>query len=107
MCFDLERRWRSSSTRGPYSVASALRRASIGMIFQFFNLLDDLTVLDNVMVPAQLAGMGKGDAKRRAIELLGSLGIDQHAKAYPQRLSGGQRQRVAVARALMNKPAVL
>jgi putative ABC transport system ATP-binding protein len=83
------------------------RRASIGMIFQFFNLLDDLTVVDNVMVPAQLAGMGKGEAKRRAVELLGSLGIDRHARAYPQRLSGGQRQRVAVARALMNKPALL
>ncbi|WP_194891711.1 ABC transporter ATP-binding protein [Catenulispora pinisilvae] len=83
------------------------RRASIGMIFQFFNLLDDLTVLDNVMVPAQLAGMGKGEARRRAVELLGSLGIDRQAKAYPQRLSGGQRQRVAVARALMNRPALL
>ncbi|MEY9859468.1 putative ABC transport system ATP-binding protein [Catenulispora sp. GAS73] len=83
------------------------RRASIGMIFQFFNLLDDLTVLDNILVPAQLAGMGKGEAKRRAAELLGSLGIDRHAKAYPARLSGGQRQRVAVARALMNRPALL
>ena len=83
------------------------RRASIGMIFQFFNLLDDLTVLDNVLVPAQLAGMGKGEARRRAAELLGSLGIDQHSRAYPQRLSGGQRQRVAVARALMNRPALL
>ncbi|WP_230422140.1 ABC transporter ATP-binding protein [Catenulispora pinistramenti] len=83
------------------------RRASIGMIFQFFNLLDDLTVLDNVLVPAQLAGMGKAEAKRRSAELLGSLGIDRHAKAYPQRLSGGQRQRVAVARALMNRPALL
>ncbi|TWG01515.1 ABC transporter ATP-binding protein [Kitasatospora viridis] len=83
------------------------RRASIGMVFQFFNLLDDLTVLDNVMVPAQLAGMGKGEVKRRATELLASLGIDRHAKAYPQRLSGGQRQRVAVARALMNRPALL
>lgn len=83
------------------------RRASIGMIFQFFNLLDDLTVSDNVMVPAQLAGMGKGEAKRRAVELLGSLGIDRHAEAYPQRLSGGQRQRVAVARALMNRPTLL
>jgi putative ABC transport system ATP-binding protein len=80
------------------------RRASIGMIFQFFNLLDDLTVLDNVMVPAQLAGMGKGEARRRAVEL---LGFDHRARAYPQRLSGGQRQRVAVARALMNKPALL
>ena len=83
------------------------RRASIGMIFQFFNLLDDLTVVDNVMVPARLAGLGKDEAKRRAAELLGSLGIDRHAKAYPQRLSGGQRQRVAVARALMNRPALL
>ncbi|MEY9906561.1 putative ABC transport system ATP-binding protein [Catenulispora sp. MAP12-49] len=83
------------------------RRSSIGMIFQFFNLLDDLTVLDNILIPAQLAGMGKGEARRRAGELLGSLGIDKHAKAYPQRLSGGQRQRVAVARALMNRPALL
>ncbi|MFE5586178.1 ABC transporter ATP-binding protein [Kitasatospora sp. NPDC056531] len=83
------------------------RRASIGMVFQFFNLLDDLTVLDNVMVPAQLAGMGRNEAKRRAVDLLGSLGIDRHANAYPQRLSGGQRQRVAVARALMNDPALL
>ncbi|MEV8529110.1 ABC transporter ATP-binding protein [Streptomyces sp. NPDC052000] len=82
------------------------RWASIGMIFQFFNLLDDLTVLDNAMVPAQPAGMGKGEAKRRAVELLGSLGIERHVKACPQRLSGGQRRRVAVARALMNKPAL-
>ncbi|MEV5944051.1 ABC transporter ATP-binding protein [Streptomyces sp. NPDC051994] len=83
------------------------RRASIGMVFQFFNLLDDLPVLDNVMVPAQLAGTGKGEAKRRAVELLDSLGIERHVKAYPQRLSGGQRQRVAVAKALMNKSALL
>ncbi|MFB7377485.1 ABC transporter ATP-binding protein [Kitasatospora purpeofusca] len=89
------------------AAAAKYRRASIGMVFQFFNLLDDLTVLDNVMIPAQLAGMGKSETKRRAVELLGSLGIDRHAKAYPQRLSGGQRQRVAVARALMNRPALL
>ena len=87
--------------------SAKFRRGSIGMIFQFFNLLDDLTVLDNVLIPAQLAGMGKGEAGRRAAELLGTLGIDRHAKAYPQRLSGGQRQRVAVARALMNRPALL
>ena len=87
--------------------SAKFRRASIGMIFQFFNLLDDLTVLDNILIPAQLAGMGKSESKRRAAELLGSLGIDRHAKAYPQRLSGGQRQRVAVARALMNRPALL
>ncbi|WP_433789145.1 ABC transporter ATP-binding protein [Actinoplanes sp. CA-252034] len=83
------------------------RRATIGMVFQFFNLLDDLTVADNVMLPAQLAGMSRGAAQLRAAELLGTLGVDRHATAYPGRLSGGERQRVAVARALMNRPALL
>ncbi|WAL67882.1 ABC transporter ATP-binding protein [Amycolatopsis cynarae] len=83
------------------------RRERIGMVFQFFNLLDDLTVEDNVMLPAQLAGMPAGTARGRAAELLESLGIARHAKAYPGRLSGGERQRVAVARALMNRPALL
>ena len=77
------------------------------MVFQFFNLLDDLTVADNVVLPAQLAGMARGEADRRAAELLELLGIDRHARAYPGRLSGGERQRVAVARALMNRPALL
>jgi putative ABC transport system ATP-binding protein len=89
------------------AASAKYRRASIGMIFQFFNLLDDLTVLDNVLIPAQLAGMGKSEARRRAGELLGTLGIEAQTKAYPGRLSGGQRQRVAVARALMNRPALL
>ena len=83
------------------------RRAWIGMIFQFFNLLDDLTVADNVLLPAQLAGMPRARAAARADELLGRLGIARHAHAYPGRLSGGERQRVAVARALMNSPALL
>ncbi|TVT40788.1 ABC transporter ATP-binding protein [Amycolatopsis rhizosphaerae] len=83
------------------------RRERIGMVFQFFNLLDDLTVDDNVMLPAQLAGMAAGTARKRAAGLLESLGIARHAKAYPGRLSGGERQRVAVARALMNRPALL
>ncbi|MEU2023643.1 ABC transporter ATP-binding protein [Streptomyces sp. NPDC016469] len=88
--------------------ASALyRRARIGMVFQFFNLLDDLTVAENVALPARLAGMSRGEAARRAAELLQRLGIDRHARAHPGRLSGGQRQRVAVARALMNRPALL
>ena len=80
------------------------RRSKIGMVFQFFNLLDDLTVTDNVVLPARLAGMARGEADRRTAELLELLGIDQHARAYPGRLSGGERQRVAVARALMNRP---
>ncbi|MEU9348476.1 ABC transporter ATP-binding protein [Streptomyces sp. NPDC048278] len=83
------------------------RRTWIGMIFQFFNLLDDLTVADNVLLPAQLAGMPRAQAAARADELLGQLGIARHAHAYPGRLSGGERQRVAVARALMNSPALL
>ncbi|MGW2110243.1 ABC transporter ATP-binding protein [Streptomyces sp. NPDC001948] len=83
------------------------RRSRIGMVFQFFNLLDDLTVTDNVVLPARLAGMARGKADGRAAELLQLLGIDRHARAYPGRLSGGERQRVAVARALMNRPALL
>jgi putative ABC transport system ATP-binding protein len=83
------------------------RRAEVGMIFQFFNLLDDLTVADNVLLPAQLAGMSRRQARKRAGELLASLRIEKLADAYPGRLSGGQRQRVAIARALVNSPAVL
>ena len=83
------------------------RRQQIGMIFQFFNLLDDLTVADNVLLPAQLAGVPRAAARARVDELLAALRIAQHASAYPARLSGGERQRVAIARALVNRPAVL
>ena len=83
------------------------RRRRVGMIFQFFNLLDDLTVLDNILLPAQLAGVPRAKARARADELLGALRIGQHRHAYPARLSGGQRQRVAIARALVNRPALL
>jgi len=83
------------------------RRRQIGMIFQFFNLLDDMTVLDNVLLPAQLAGMPTARARARADELLAALRIGSHGNAYPARLSGGERQRVAIARALVNRPALL
>jgi putative ABC transport system ATP-binding protein len=83
------------------------RRRQIGMIFQFFNLLDDLTVEDNVLLPAQLAGVPRSQARARAGELLDALHIERHRDAYPGRLSGGERQRVAIARALVNRPAVL
>ena len=83
------------------------RRRQVGMIFQFFNLLDDMTVLDNILLPAQLAGMPTAKARARADELLQALRIGTHRNAYPARLSGGQRQRVAIARALVNRPALL
>ena len=83
------------------------RRLKIGLIFQFFNLLNNLTVLDNVLIPAQLAGVRRADALGRAEELLETLGIPDQRDEYPPRLSGGQRQRVAVARALINRPALL
>ncbi len=83
------------------------RRTSVGLIFQFFNLLENLTVLDNVLVPAQLSGTNRKVARARARLLLDQLDIASFERSYPARLSGGQRQRVAVARALINKPALL
>ncbi|MFD7324390.1 ABC transporter ATP-binding protein [Streptomyces sp. NPDC059875] len=83
------------------------RRRRIGMVFQFFNLLDDLPALDNVALAAQLTGTPAAQARRRALELLDELGIADRRGAYPAVLSGGERQRVAVARALMNRPALL
>jgi putative ABC transport system ATP-binding protein len=83
------------------------RARHVGIIFQFFNLLDDLTVADNVLLPAQLAGASRRAARARAAELLDRLGIADHRDHYPARLSGGQRQRVAIARALVNSPELL
>jgi putative ABC transport system ATP-binding protein len=83
------------------------RRRHVGMIFQFFNLLDDMTVMDNVLLPAQLAGVRSRAARARADELLVRLRIAHRRDAYPARLSGGEQQRVAIARALVNRPAVL
>jgi putative ABC transport system ATP-binding protein len=83
------------------------RRHHIGMIFQFFNLIDDLPALDNVTLAAQLTGTSARQARRRALELFDELGIADRKDIYPAALSGGERQRVAVARALMNRPALL
>jgi putative ABC transport system ATP-binding protein len=83
------------------------RRRRIGMIFQFFNLLDDLSALDNVALAAQLTGTSASNARTRALELFEELGIAGRRNTYPAQLSGGERQRVAVARALMNRPAIL
>jgi putative ABC transport system ATP-binding protein len=83
------------------------RRREVGMVFQFFNLLDDLTVAGNVLLPAQLAGTPRRKARARCAELLDQLGIGRYRDTYPGRLSGGERQRVAIARSLINDPAVL
>jgi len=89
------------------SALARFRARHVGIIFQFFNLLDDLTVADNVLLPAQLAGASRRRARDRAAELLARLGLDQQRDQYPARLSGGQRQRVAIARALVNSPELL
>lgn len=83
------------------------RRQRLGVVFQFFHLLNQLSVLDNILLPAQLAGMKTATARARARDLLDQLGIAEKAGEYPARLSGGERQRVAIARALVNRPAVL
>src|SRR5580700_10173838 len=83
------------------------RRRHVGMIFQFFNLLEDMTVADNVLLPAQLSGQPRARARARVAELLARLQIEQYADTYPARLSGGERQRVAIARALVNQPPLL
>lgn len=83
------------------------RRDRVGFVFQFFNLLGSLTVLENVMVAAQLAGQSRAAARRRAEEMLERLGIAGQAGRYPARLSGGQQQRVAIARAVVNQPVIL
>jgi putative ABC transport system ATP-binding protein len=89
------------------SALARFRARHVGIIFQFFNLLDDLTVEDNVLLPAQLAGASRRQARARADELLARMGLQDYRNAYPARMSGGQRQRVAIARALVNSPAVL
>ncbi|MER5637881.1 ABC transporter ATP-binding protein [Kitasatospora sp. NPDC002227] len=83
------------------------RRRTIGVVFQFFNLLDDLPALDNIALAGQLSGLKASAARERGLELMGELGIADRRDVYPAALSGGERQRVATARALMNRPALL
>ena len=84
-----------------------LRRRHIGFVFQFFNLLSNMTVADNVELPALLAGASARQARNRREELLAELGLTDKATAAPARLSGGEQQRVALARALANEPSLL
>lgn len=86
---------------------STFRNRKIGFVFQFHHLLPEFTSLENVMIPALINGANESEAKKRAAELLDTLGLAERATHKPSELSGGEQQRVAIARALMNKPAVL
>ena len=83
------------------------RNRTIGFVFQFFNLIPVLSVLENVQVAMMLAGVPEREQKERAVRLLDALGLTDKMEARPNKLSGGQRQRVAVARALANDPDIL
>jgi lipoprotein-releasing system ATP-binding protein len=86
---------------------SLFRNEKIGFVFQFHHLLPEFTAVENVCIPAYIAGKSEKEAQSRALELLGVLGLQNRANHKPSELSGGEQQRVAVARALMNNPAVI
>ena len=86
---------------------AAFRNRHIGFVFQFHQLLPEFTALENVMIPAFIAGISPSEAEVRARELLQLLGLPERAQHKPNELSGGEKQRIAVARALMNRPAVI
>ena len=87
--------------------AARFRRANVGFVFQFFHLLDDLSAIDNLVVAGELGGVARRAARQRAAELLGQVGLADRAQRFPATLSGGERQRLALARAVMNQPAVI
>jgi len=84
-----------------------LRRERMGFVFQFFNLIPTLSVIENVMLPAELAGRGAASARERALGLLERVGLAGRADGFPDRLSGGEQQRVALARALVQEPRLV
>ena len=86
---------------------SDFRNRHLGFVFQFHQLLPEFTAIENVMIPAFIAGKGRKEAKARAEELLAFMGLSERANHKPAQLSGGEKQRVAVARALVNNPAVI
>ena len=83
---------------------AAFRNTHIGFVFQFHQLLPEFTALENIMIPALIAGKGRAEAARRATELLQLMGLSARADHKPSQMSGGENQRIAVARALVNNP---
>ena len=86
---------------------SEFRNQHLGFVFQFHQLLPEFTAIENIMIPAFIAGVSRNKAKERAEELLALMGLSDRADHKPNQLSGGEKQRVAVARALVNNPAVV
>ena len=84
-----------------------LRRRLVGFVFQFFNLVPTLTVLENLLLPLELAGLHQADSKDRALHLLEKVGLQDRHGSFPDVLSGGQQQRVAIARALIHEPSLI
>ena len=86
---------------------SDFRNARLGFVFQFHQLLPEFTAIENIMIPAYIAGKSRKEARMRAEELLQFMGLSERASHKPNELSGGEKQRIAVARALMNNPSVI
>ena len=86
---------------------SDFRNARLGFVFQFHQLLPEFTAIENIMIPAYIAGKSRKEARMRAEELLQFMGLNERASHKPNELSGGEKQRIAVARALMNNPSVI
>ncbi|MBL0133963.1 MAG: ABC transporter ATP-binding protein [Chitinophagaceae bacterium] len=86
---------------------AAFRNRNIGFVFQFHHLLPEFSALENICIPGWIAGSPKKEVEKRALELLKMLGLSNRAENKPQQLSGGEQQRVAVARALINQPAIV
>lgn len=86
---------------------TAVRRTTIGFVYQFHQLLPEFSALENVVLPQMIAGVSKGEAKKRAAELLSAVGLGKRLDHRPAKLSGGEQQRVALVRAIANKPKLL
>ena len=86
---------------------SGFRNTRLGFVFQFHQLLPEFTAIENIMIPAYIAGKSRKEARMRAEELLQFMGLSERASHKPNELSGGEKQRIAVARALMNNPSVI